>query len=87
MNSEHIERWSIGFTLRLRVSLGMMAVVCVCHLAVAQTSYPLYCQGPLTKSAPTPPPTGPTTTPFIWASTGAGAQAPGAGECAWADRA
>ena len=87
MNSEHIERWSIGFTWRLRVSLGMMAVLCVCHLAVAQTSYPLYCQGPLTTSAPTPPPTGPTTTPFIWASTGAGAQAPGGGECAWADRA
>jgi subtilase family serine protease len=40
--------------------------------------FPLYCQGPLdTKSG---------STPFKWASKGAGAAAPGPGECAWADR-
>lgn len=71
----------------LRLFLFTMALGYFCHQAAGQTSYPLYCQGPLTTSAPTPPPTGPTTTPFTWASTGAGAQAPGAGECAWADRA
>ncbi|MGA9867492.1 MAG: hypothetical protein WBQ75_13770 [Acetobacteraceae bacterium] len=47
----------------------------------AQPSYPLYCQGPLaTSTAPTP------LTPFTWASKGAGAAPPGAGQCAWADR-
>jgi subtilase family serine protease len=44
-------------------------------------SYPLYCQGPLTTSG------SPAQTPFKWASQGAGAAAPGPGECAWADRA
>ena len=40
--------------------------------------FPLYCQGPLdTKSG---------STPFKWASKGAGAAPPGPGECAWADR-
>lgn len=41
-------------------------------------SYPLYCQGPLQTSNDT--------TPFIWAKSAAGAQGPGAGQCAWADR-
>jgi hypothetical protein len=31
-----------------------------------------------------PPPLGPTSTPFKWSSKGAGAESPG--ECAWADR-
>lgn len=44
-------------------------------------SYPLYCHGPLTTSSGGTP-----TTPFKWASKGAGAAAPGAGECVWADR-
>jgi len=47
-------------------------------------AYPLYCQGPLTTSSPSG---GKTTTPFIWAPTGAGAANPGPGQCAWADRA
>jgi Common central domain of tyrosinase/Polyphenol oxidase middle domain len=46
-------------------------------------AYPLYCQGPLTTGAPSG---GETTTPFIWAATGAGAAAPGPGQCVWADR-
>jgi len=46
-----------------------------------ETSYPLFCQGPLyTSTAPTP------LTSFKWASKGAGAAAPGPGQCAWADR-
>lgn len=46
-----------------------------------QSSFPLYCQGPLSTSpAPTP------LTQFKWASQGAGAKSPGPGECAWADR-
>jgi hypothetical protein len=47
----------------------------------AQPSYPLYCQGPLTTSAGLSP-----STSYKWASKGAGAAAPGPGECAWADR-
>lgn len=71
----------------LPVLLGLIGFGFFCRTVVAQPSYPLYCQGPLTTGTPTPPPTGPTTTPFTWASTGAGAQAPGPGQCAWADRA
>ncbi len=47
-------------------------------------AYPLYCQGPLTTGAPSG---GETTTPFVWAVTGAGAAPPGPGQCVWADRA
>jgi hypothetical protein len=51
------------------------------NIEPAQPSYPLYCHGPLsTSNAPTP------LTAFKWASKGAGAAAPGPGECAWADR-
>jgi hypothetical protein len=72
----------------VRASLILIAFAALSHPASGQgPSYPLYCQGPLTTSAPTPPPTGPTTTPFVWANTGAGAQAPAPGQCAWADRA
>lgn len=46
-------------------------------------AFPLYCQGPLTTGAPSG---GETTTPFIWAATGAGAAPPGPGQCVWADR-
>jgi hypothetical protein len=46
-------------------------------------AYPLYCHGPLTTGAPSG---GETTTPFIWAATGAGAAPPGPGQCVWADR-
>jgi subtilase family serine protease len=42
-------------------------------------AYPLYCKGPLSTSS--------NSTPFKWAAQGAGAANPGAGECAWADRA
>jgi hypothetical protein len=80
-------RRMIGIGRYSTLFLGLIGFGFLCHPAVAQPSYPLYCQGPLTTSAPTPPPTGPTTTPFTWASTGAGAQTPGPGQCAWADRA
>src|SRR3974390_1810164 len=58
------------------------------HDAVAQSpqfvpAYPLYCQGPLTTSAPSGRES---TTPFHWAPVGAGAANPGPGQCAWADR-
>src|SRR5271169_283742 len=46
-------------------------------------AYPLYCQGPLTTGAPSG---GETTTPFQWASVGAGAANPSPGQCVWADR-
>jgi hypothetical protein len=46
-------------------------------------AFPLYCQGPLTTGAPSG---GQTTSPFIWAGTGAGAAPPGPGQCVWADR-
>ena len=47
-------------------------------------AYPLYCQGPLTTGSPSGRET---TTPFIWAPTGAGAANPGPSQCVWADRA
>src|SRR3974390_3475720 len=58
------------------------------HDAAAQSpqfvpAYPLYCQGPLTTGAPSG---GETTTPFQWASVGAGAANPAPGQCVWADR-
>ncbi len=58
------------------------------HSAAAQSpqfvpAYPLYCQGPLTTGAPSG---GETTTPFKWASVGAGAANPAPGQCVWADR-
>jgi len=53
----------------------------VFSMEATQPSYPLYCQGPLkTSTALTP------LTSYKWASEGAGAKAPGPGECAWADR-
>ena len=53
--------------------------------ALAQTppSYPLYCKGPLRTSSGGP--FGEMTS-FTWAIKGAGAQSPGSGQCAWADR-
>ena len=58
------------------------------HGAAAQSpqfvpAYPLYCQGPLTTGVPS---SGETTTPFQWASVGAGAANPAPGQCVWADR-
>src|SRR6516225_5194003 len=58
------------------------------HNAAAQSpqfvpAYPLYCQGPLTTGAPSG---GETTTPFQWASVGAGTANPAPGQCVWADR-
>jgi tyrosinase len=58
------------------------------HNAAAQSpqfvpAYPLYCAGPLTTSAPSG---GETTTPFKWASVGAGAANPAPGQCVWGDR-
>ena len=43
--------------------------------------YVLYCQGPLQTSGGLNP-----QTPFTWAAKAAGVQAPGASQCAWADR-
>jgi hypothetical protein len=86
VNSE-LTRRMLSTGRYIRACLILMAFGALSHLAASQgPSYPLYCQGALTTSAPTPPPTGPTTTPFVWASTGAGTQAPGPGQCAWADR-
>jgi len=66
---------------------GVCAIVLgMSHGAVAATSFPLYCKGPLHSGALTPSPLGGTSTPFKWSSKGAGAKNPGAGECAWADR-
>jgi hypothetical protein len=48
-------------------------------------SFPLYCQGPLHTTDLSGIPFTPVTR-FKWASKGAGAGAPGAGQCAWADR-
>ena len=57
--------------------------------AQAQPSYPLYCHGPL-QTVPGKRLFGnfaePARTPFKWSAKGAGAEAPSAGECAWADR-
>jgi tyrosinase len=74
-------------------SLIAIGIILVCVAAATDASaaspqfipaYPLYCQGPLTTGAPV---SGETTTPFVWAATGAGAAAPGPGQCSWADRA
>ena len=64
-------------------------ILVLCSGAEAQPSYPLYCRGPLTTQDPAHPGKlqGPTTTKFTWAVAGAGKSPPGAGECAWADRA
>jgi hypothetical protein len=52
------------------------------NVEATQSSFPLYCHGPLkTTGAPG------ALTEFKWATKGADAQAPGEGECAWADRA
>jgi hypothetical protein len=68
----------------------MLVAFAACDHAAAQAplpAYPLYCLGPLTTGPRTPPPAGPTSTPFKWAAQGAGAANPGPGECTWADRA
>jgi hypothetical protein len=44
-------------------------------------SFWFYCQGPLFTNDASPQ-----QTPFKWSPVGAGAKAPGPGECAWADR-
>jgi len=52
------------------------------NIEASQPSYPLYCRGPLaTKGAPG------AVTDFKWAKQGADKASPGAGECAWGDRA
>jgi Common central domain of tyrosinase/Polyphenol oxidase middle domain len=71
------------------ISIGALFVFAASsHNAAAQSpqfvpAYPLYCQGPLTTGAPSG---GETTTPFQWASVGAGAANPAPGQCVWADR-
>jgi hypothetical protein len=47
-------------------------------------AFPLYCAGPLITGAASG---GETTTPFQWASVGAGVANPAPGQCVWADRA
>lgn len=66
----------------------LLACIAGSDRAIAQSpqfvpAYPLYCQGPLTTGAAMGRET---TTPFVWAATGAGAASPGPGQCAWADR-
>jgi hypothetical protein len=68
--------------------VAVLFVTASLHNAAAQSpqfvpAYPLYCQGPLTTGAPSG---GETTTPFQWASVGAGAANPAPGQCVWADR-
>jgi hypothetical protein len=64
-------------------SLLSLFSICIAELggpaAARPPTYPLYCQGPLNtvKDA----------TRFTWAGSAAGARGPGAGQCAWADRA
>jgi hypothetical protein len=65
-----------------------LLVAATFHEASAQSpqfvpAFPLYCAGPLTTGAPSG---GETTTPFHWASVGAGAANPAPGQCVWADR-
>jgi hypothetical protein len=84
-HSSRESRMEIG---RRALLLGI-AVLLGVGRATAQSpqfvpAFPLYCQGPLTTSSPSG---GKTTTPFVWAPTGAGAAIPGPGQCAWADRA
>jgi hypothetical protein len=75
----------------------LLAAVCagvvgIYQQAAAQTetpappSFPLYCQGPLRTISGSPALTAYTLTPFKWSGKGAGAETPGIGECAWADR-
>jgi subtilase family serine protease len=61
----------------LTTGLGSPTTALVYTLSGVQ-SYPLYCQGPLSQSN--------NQTSFKWAPEAAGSQAPGPGECAWADR-
>ncbi|MGC1550075.1 MAG: tyrosinase family protein [Rhodanobacter sp.] len=73
----------------LLLLLAALLLAVIANPAFAQgpqfvPAYPLYCQGPLTTGAPSGRET---TTPFIWASTGAGAANPKPGQCTWADRA
>src|SRR5579863_6531406 len=69
----------VGATLLLAASLPNAAA----QSPQFVPAYPLYCAGPLTASAPSG---GETTTPFQWASVGAGAANPAPGQCVWADR-
>jgi hypothetical protein len=76
--------------MRLRfVPVGVILLLAASfHNAPAQSpqfvpAFPLYCAGPLTTGAPSG---GETTTPFQWASVGAGAANPAPGQCVWADR-
>src|SRR5947209_9344538 len=68
---------------------ALLLLVAIFHNAAAQSpqfvpAYPLYCAGPLATGAPSG---GETTTPFQWASVGAGTANPAPGQCVWADRA
>ena len=60
------------------LSLLLFFGICIAGGPAAAQSYPLYCQGALH--------TANDATPFTWADAGAGTKAPGAGQCAWADR-
>jgi subtilase family serine protease len=76
-NSQGDGEYCAGQGYDLVTGLGSPQHALIYALARADV-FPLYCQGPLvTKSG---------STPFKWASKGAGAVAPGPGECAWADR-
>jgi hypothetical protein len=68
----------VGRVALLGIAAWALAEGAIGQQASAQPSFPLYCAGPLN--------TGGNTTPFTWANQGAGAAAPAAGHCAWADR-
>ena len=51
---EFLLRRIVGIRKYSPVLLGLIGFGFFCRPAVAQSSYPLYCQGPLTTSAPTP---------------------------------
>jgi len=69
-----------NLSTRMLISLGTTDQTYF-EVEPGQPTYGFYCQGPLKTSDASPP-----LTRFIWASQGAGAQAPGPGQCAWPDR-
>jgi tyrosinase len=79
--------WRFRMRSLLLSLVAFLLVLGVGHVAAQSQqfgpAYPLYCQGPLTTSSSSG---GETTTHFVWAPTGAGAAAPGPGQCVWADR-
>jgi hypothetical protein len=88
LDAKTASRGEIDMRAALAFVGAVLLLALTSHRAIAQSpqfvpAYPLYCAGPLTTGAPAG---GETTTPFKWASVGAGAANPGPGQCVWADR-